>query len=98
MIVSVAGGKCESMVARPNNSVDKVRQLQRRLFTAAKSSPGRRFHALFDRIWRDDILLEAWRRVRSNKGAVGIDGETLKMIEQRGVDEFLRELAVSLQT
>lgn len=98
MIVSVAGGKCESMVARPHNSVDKVRQLQRRLFTAAKSSPGRRFHALFDRIWRDDILLEAWRRVSSNKGAAGIDGETLKMIEQRGADEFLRELAVSLQT
>jgi group II intron reverse transcriptase/maturase len=86
------------MVTRPNNSIDKVRQLQRRLFTAAKSSPGRRFHALFDRIWRGDVLLEAWKRVRSNKGAAGIDGETLKMIEQRGVDEFLRELAVSLQT
>ena len=86
------------MVARPNHSVDKVRQLQRRLFIAAKSSPGRRFHALFDRIWRGDVLLEAWRRVRSNKGAAGIDGETLAMIEQRGVDEFLRKLAVSLQT
>ena len=86
------------MVTRPNNSIDKVRRLQRRLFTAAKSSPGRRFHALFDRIWRGDVLLEAWKRVRSNKGAAGIDGETLKMIEQRGVDEFLRELAVSLQT
>lgn len=85
------------MVARPNHSVDKVRQLQRRLFTAAKSSPGRRFHALYDRIWRGDVLLEAWKRVRSNKGAAGIDGETLTMIEQRGVDEFLRELAVSLQ-
>ena len=98
MIASVVGGKCESMVTRPNNSIDKVRQLQRRLFTAAKSSPGRRFHALYDRIWRGDVLLEAWRRVRSNKGAAGIDGETLKMIEQRGVDEFLRELADTLQT
>jgi len=85
------------MVERPNNAEDKVRQLQRRLFTAAKSSPGRRFHALYDRIWRGDVLLEAWRRVRSNKGAAGTDGETLKVIEQRGVDEFLRELAVSLQ-
>jgi len=80
------------MVIRPNNSVDKVRQLQRRLFTAAKSRPGRRFHALYDRIWRDDVLLEAWRRVRSNKGAAGIDGETLEMIERQGVAEFLREL------
>ncbi len=85
MIVSVAEGKCESMVSRPNNSIDKVRQLQRRLFTAAKSSPGRRFHALYDRIWRGDVLLEAWRRVRSNRGAAGIDGETLSMIEQQGV-------------
>lgn len=85
------------MVARPNHSIDKVRQLQRRLFTAAKSSPGRRFHALYDRIWRGDVLLEAWKRVRRNKGAAGIDGETLKMIEQRGVDEFLRELGDLLQ-
>ena len=85
------------MVARPNNSVDKVRQLQRRLFTAAKSSPGRRFHALYDRVWRGDVLLEAWQRVRSNRGAAGIDGETLTMIEQQGVDEFLRELGEILQ-
>jgi retron-type reverse transcriptase len=85
------------MVGRPNHSVDKVRQLQRRLFTAAKSSPGRRFHALYDRIFRGDVLKEAWRRVRSNKGAAGIDGETLEMIEQQGVDEFLRELGEILQ-
>jgi group II intron reverse transcriptase/maturase len=52
---------------------------------------------LYDRIWRGDVLLEAWRRVRSNRGAAGIDGETLKMIEQQGVDEFLRELGATLQ-
>ena len=75
-----------------NNPVDKVRELQRKLFIAAKCNPGRRFHALFDRIWRGDVLLEAWKRVRSNRGAAGIDGETLEMIEQRGVEEFLREI------
>ena len=75
-----------------NNPVDKVRELQRKLFIAAKCNPGRRFHALFDRIWRGDVLLEAWKRVRSNRGAAGIDGETLKMIEQRGVEDFLREI------
>ena len=49
-------------------------------------------HALYDRIWRSDVLLEAWERVRSNKGAAGIDGQTLSMIEQQGVGLFLLEL------
>ena len=80
------------MTVTSNNPVDKVRKLQRKLFTAAKCNPGRRFHALYDRIWRGDVLLEAWKRVRSNRGAAGIDGVTLKMIEQRGVEEFLLEL------
>lgn len=85
------------MVARPNNPTDKVRELQRRLYIAAKRNEERRFHALYDRIWRSDVLLEAWRRVRSNKGAAGIDGVTLSMIEQQGVAEFLRELAAMLR-
>src|SRR5437867_579706 len=80
------------MVARPNHPIDKVRELQRSLFMAAKRNRERRFHALYDRIWRSDVLWEAWKRVRSNKGAAGIDGETLAMIEQQGVEPFLREL------
>jgi retron-type reverse transcriptase len=80
------------MAARPNNPVDKVRELQRTLFRAAKRDPGRRFHALFDRIWRSDVLQKAWERVRSNDGAAGIDGDSLAMIEQRGVAQFLVEV------
>jgi len=80
------------MVERPNHPEDKVRELQRSLFIAAKRNRERRFHALYDRIWRSDVLSEAWKRVRSNKGAAGIDGETLAMIEQRGVEGFLQEL------
>src|SRR5204862_6174785 len=45
-----------------------------------------------------DVLLEAWKRVRSNKGAAGIDGETLSLIEQQGVEPFLRELQDVLQS
>jgi RNA-directed DNA polymerase len=50
-----------------------VRQLQRRLWAAAKRSPTRRFDALYDRIHRSDVLWEAWERVKRNKGAAGID-------------------------
>jgi len=85
------------MIERSNNPVDKVRQLQRKLFIAAKRNPERRFHALYDRIWRGDVLLEAWERVRSNRGAAGVDGVTLSAIEQRGVAEFLREIRDALR-
>jgi group II intron reverse transcriptase/maturase len=77
---------------------DKVRRLQRRLWVAAKRTPGRRFHALYDHIWRSDVLWTAWERVKRNKGAAGVDGQTLAEIEQRGVASFLRELASALRT
>ena len=80
------------MAERPKHPMEKVRELQRGLFRAAKRSRNRRFHALYDRIRRGDVLAEAWRRVKSNKGAAGVDGETLKAIEQRGVLEFLCEI------
>ena len=62
MVVSVSGGKRKGMVARPNHPVENVRKLQRRLYIAAKCNQERRFHALYDRIWRSDVLLEAWQR------------------------------------
>src|SRR5512145_1595129 len=86
------------MDASPNNPADKVRQLQRELFVCAKRNRKRRFHALYDRICRGDVLAEAWRRVEANKGAAGIDGETLSMIEQGGVEEFLQDIQRRLQT
>lgn len=98
MVTPVRGGKREGMVAtQPKSPSDKVRELQRRLFSAAKRNRERRFHALYDRIWRSDVLLEAWERVRSNGGAAGVDGQTVSMIEQQGVEEFLKELQDSLR-
>ena len=49
------------MVARPKHPIDKVRELQRKLFIAAKGNRERRFHALYDRIWRGDVLLDLYR-------------------------------------
>jgi len=77
--------------------VDKVRQLQRRLWVAAKRQPGRRFHALYDRIYRSDVLMEAWERVRRRKGSAGVDAETIAEIEQRGVGSFIEELHAELR-
>jgi group II intron reverse transcriptase/maturase len=76
---------------------DKVRQLQRRLWSAAKRHPGRRFHALYDRIYRRDVLWGAWSRVRRNRGAAGVDAVTLAEIEQHGVERFLEELGEVLR-
>jgi group II intron reverse transcriptase/maturase len=76
---------------------DEVRELQRRLWAAAKQSPGRRFHALYDHLWRSDVLQEAWRRVRANKGAAGVDGQTLAEVERYGVERFLQELGDALK-
>src|SRR5512145_2311302 len=76
---------------------EKVRQLQRKLWVCAKRSKTRRFHALYDRIYRSDVLWEAWRRVRSNGGAAGVDAETIKAIEQRGPGEFLAEIHEALR-
>jgi group II intron reverse transcriptase/maturase len=76
---------------------DKVRQLQRRLWVAAKRAPNRCFHALLDRIYRRDVLWEAWRRVKANRGAAGVDRETLNGVEQYGVERMLDELHVLLR-
>ncbi len=76
----------------------KVRQLQRQLWAAAKLKEGRRFHALYGHICRDDILQEAWRRVRRNKGAAGIDQQSIEHVEQYGEQRLLKELQSQLQT
>lgn len=98
MTTAASGAAGEGMVRPgPNHPPDKVRELQRSLYRTAKKDRKRRFHALYDRIARRDVLGEAWKRVRSNKGAGGIDGETLSMIEQRGVDDFLAEVQTTLR-
>ncbi len=89
--------------ARPNSPEGthlapvKVRRLQNRLWAAAKQSEGRRFHALYDRIYRNDVLWEAWERVRANRGAAGVDALTLAAVEAYGVERMLAELQERLR-
>ena len=74
-----------------------ARELQRTLWASAKRSPERRFHALYDRIWRGDVLSEAWKRVRKNRGAASVDQVTLAAVEAYGVERLLGELQQALR-
>jgi RNA-directed DNA polymerase len=76
---------------------DRVRELQRTLYRAAKADPGRSFHALYDKVYRRDVLERAWGQVRANRGAAGIDRITLTAVEQYGVDRLLDELTADLK-
>ena len=76
---------------------DQVRELQRTLYRAAKADPKRRFHALFDKVHRRDVLGRAWDEVRANRGAAGIDRQTIADIEEYGVVRLLDELERDLK-
>ena len=83
---------------KANSTVDKVRQLQRNLYRAAKENGKRKFHAMYDKVYRKDILEEAWRRVKTNGGSGGVDGTSLADVEAYGVERLLGEMAESLKT
>jgi len=76
---------------------DRVRALQHALYRAAKADPDRRFHALRDKVYREDVLQRAWYAVRRNNGAPGIDKTTLADVEEYGVSRLLGELASELR-
>jgi RNA-directed DNA polymerase len=78
-------------------ATDKVQELQRTLYRAAKADPKRRFHALWDKVYRRDVLERAWEDVRKNRGAAGVDGVTLAAVEQYGVGRLLDELETGLR-
>ena len=75
----------------------RVRKLQNTLHEKAKEEPDRRFHALIDKVWREDFLLEAWKRVRRKGGSAGVDGETIADIEKAGVEGWLGDLSRDLR-
>ena len=88
-------GECH-IVARTTEQ-DTVRELQRTLYRAAKADPGRRFHALYDKVHRRDVMQRAWGLVRANRGAAGIDRQTIADVEEYGVDRLLDGLVADLK-
>ena len=88
------------MRARPTakaDGLDASRALQRVLYRSAKQQPQRRFHALYDKVARSDILWWAWDEVQANRGAPGADGVTIADVEASGVAAFLHDLAAALK-
>jgi RNA-directed DNA polymerase len=92
-----SGGQSRPVPLHRLVPVGGVRELQRKLWAAAKQSPERRFHALADRVYRRDVLVEAWNRVAANRGAAGVDRVTLAAVEEYGVGRMLDELARDLR-
>ena len=76
------------------NGADKVRTLQRALYRTSKQDKKKRFYSLYDKIWRADVLWEAWRQVKANKGAPGVDGMAIETIINTGQEE---EMITKLQ-
>lgn len=77
----------------------KVQELQRILYLASKASPKRRFHALYDKTYRDDVIRTAWIRVKANGGSAGIDGETITyIVEKYGEERLIQECKEVLVT
>ena len=79
------------------STTNSVQELQRKLYLKAKSEPKFRFYALYDKIYRTDILSLAYRKVKENKGASGIDRKEFEDIEKEGIEEFLVEIGKQLK-
>jgi len=82
---------------RPITPQDKSQEFQRKLYLEAKRCRNRRFHALYDRIFRPDILRQAWEEVRRNGGSAGQDGVTIEDVEREGVEQFLGQIEQDLK-
>lgn len=84
------------MIDESLETPDKVRELQIKLYRKAKSEPGFRFYQLYDKVYREDVLIRAWTLAKANQGAPGVDGESFEDIESAGVMKWLNGLRQEL--
>jgi len=91
MPVATGGARATAEKASPAPKYGP-RVLWDRLYVSAKSQPERRYGNLFDKVWRPDILAEAWKRVSANRGAPGVDGQSIQWIRDYGAERYLEEL------
>ncbi|MGF6266963.1 hypothetical protein OKW49_007957 [Paraburkholderia youngii] len=75
----------------------RVQKLQMALHAKAKAEAGYRFYALYDKIYREDVLAHAYAQCRSNKGAPGVDRQDFVEVEAYGLQKWLGELALALR-
>jgi len=82
-----------------NDTSVKAQELQRTLYLAAKANANRRFHALYDKMYRIDMLWEAWKRVKANRGSAGVDGMTIRhIVQEYGEERFVGETLAQLRS
>ena len=86
------------MIGDEPNNTDPLQKLRAALLAKAKSNPKFRFYSLYDKVYRSDVLAEAWKKCRANKGVHGVDGQTFEDIEKYGIEKWLGELAEELRT
>lgn len=84
-------------VLRELSNTAWLREFQKKLHTKAKDEPKFRFYSLYDKTFRTDVLMEAYRKAKANGGACGVDGETFEDVEAKGVTEYLAELQLEMQ-
>jgi len=85
------------MNAKANDTVNKAQELYEKLYLAAKRSKTRRFHALYDKVYRTDILNNAWNRVKVNKGTAGVDNESIQDIMANDEEQVMAEIQKTLK-
>ena len=78
-------------------TTDTVQELQQKLYHKAKSNAGFRFYALYDKLYRKDVLMKAWDKAKANRGVEGIDGISFEDIEKEGVESFLQKIEKELR-
>jgi len=88
----IATEETKDYVLQELTNIERIQEFQRKLYAKAKANPKYRFYSLYDKVYRMDILEEAYRRSKSNGGACGVDGETFEDIESNGRGEYLAVL------